>query len=282
MLTPRGLPPLVAVLVLLGACGRAPAGEAPASGPAAGDATAVLRAFFAEEDAAKRADLAARFAAAAPKPWADLKAMLHAAAPRPALPAGRHQFLTAGGGAGALPQIRYTLRVPAGYAAGVSRGWPLVIVCHGSGGSSEGAMASIVGWLGGNVEDFLVAAADAPDAGNFEPKRINMEYALAVLDDARRRANVDSDRTILTGYSKGGYATWATALFAPGEWAGAVPMASYPMTEAGAAGAVLYLPNVLRLDVQHHWGANDIEAGQKEGINTLSRDVALHLGRHIA
>lgn len=279
MLTPRGLPPLVAVLVLLGACAVAQATEAPASASASGDAATVLRAFFAEADAARRVDLAARFAAVAPKPWADLKAMLHAAAPRPALPAGRHQFLTAGGGAGALPQIRYTLRVPSGYAAGVSRGWPLVIVCHGSGGSSEGAMASIENWLGGDADTVLVAAADAPDAGKFEPKRVNMEYALAVLDDARRRVNVDSDRTILTGYSKGGYATWATALFAPGEWAGAVPMACYPMTEAGAAGAILYLPNVLRLDVQHHWGANDIEPGQKEGINTLSRDVAAEMRR---
>jgi hypothetical protein len=46
------------------------------------------------------------------------------------------------------------------------------------------------------------------------------------------------------------------------------------MTEAGAAGVVLYLPNVLNLSIQSHWGANDIEPGQKEGINTLSREAA--------
>jgi poly(3-hydroxybutyrate) depolymerase len=264
----------VTVLLCSAVFAAARAGESPA---ASGDAAAVLRAFFAEPDAARRADLAARFGPVAPKSWTDLKAMLHAAAPRPAIAAGRHPFVTKGDAV--LPAIRYMLRVPAGYGDGPARGWPLIITCHGTGGSSEGALASVEGWLGGDIEDYLVAAAEAPDAGKFEPKRTNMEYPLAVLEDLRQRAHVDSDRAFLTGFSKGGYTTWATALFSPGEWAGAVPMACYPMTEAGAAGALLYLANVLRLDVQHHWGAADIEPGQKEGINTLSRDVAAEMKR---
>jgi len=251
----------------------------PAAPAAVGDGPAILRSFFAEADAAKRADLAARFAAVAPKSWADLKAMLHASAPRPALPAGRQDLQAPA--EGETPPVRYILRVPAGYAADASRGWPLVIACHGTGGHAEGALASIESWLGPDIESYLVVAVDSPEAGVFEPKRVNMEYPLAVLADVRRRANVDSDRTVLTGFSKGGYTTWATVLFSPGEWGGAAPMACCPMTEAAAAGAILYLPNVLGLAIQHHWGANDIEAGQKEGINTLSRDVAAemkHLG----
>jgi hypothetical protein len=250
---------------------------AQAATPASSDGAFILKSFFTEEDAARRAELAARFAAIAPKSWADLKAMLHAAAPRPALPAGIRKFQTPA--EGETPPVRYILRVPAGYAADASRGWPLIIACHGAGGSGEGALASLESWLGPDIEGVLAAAAESPEPGVYEPKRVNMEYPLAVLTDVRRRANVDSDRTILTGFSKGGYTTWATAFFSPGEWAGAAPMACYPMTEAAAAGAILYLPNVLDMAVQHHWGAADIEPGQKEGINTLSRDVAAEMKR---
>jgi hypothetical protein len=270
---------LAALLVLL-ASAAAIAGEptAPApAAPAAGDGPAILRSFFAEADAAKRADLAARFAAVAPKSWADLKVMLHAAAPRDPMPAGRQNLQAPANGE--TPPVRYILRVPAGYAAEAARGWPLVITCHGAGGSGEGALAALEQWLGPDIDSVLAAAAESPEPGVFAPKRVNMEYPLAVLADVRRQANVDSDRTVLTGFSKGGYTTWATVLFSPGEWGGAAPIACYPMTEAGAAGAILFLPNVLGLTIQHHWGAGDIEAGQKEGINTLSRNVAAEMKR---
>lgn len=275
--------PRIAVLILLLASAAAIAAEptappaAPPAASATGDGPALLKSFFAEADAAKRADLAVKFAAFAPKSWADLKAMLHAAAPRDPMPAGRQSLQTPA--EGATPPIKYILRVPAGYAADAARGWPLIITCHGLGGNGAGALSQIEGWLGGDVENYLVAAAESPDAGIYQPKRVTMEYPLSVLHDVRRRANVDSDHTVLTGFSKGGYTTWGTALFSPGEWGGAVPMASYPMTEAGAAGALLYLPNILGLAIQHHWGANDIEPGQKEGINTLSRDVAAEMKR---
>ena len=256
----------------------APALGAETPAPAADDPRAVLRAYFTEEDAAARAKLAARFAAVAPKSWADLKTMLHAAAPRPALPAGRQRFETRGDAA--VPAIRYILRVPAGYAADAARGWPLIIACHGQGGTGEGALGEAERWLGPDVEQFLVAAAESPTPGSYVAQRENIEYPLRVLEDVRQRANVDSDRTVLTGYSKGGYTTWAAALFAPGEWAGAAPMASFPVTEAGAGvGHTLYLGNVLTLAIQAHWGAGDIEAGQKEGINTFSREAAAEMKR---
>ena len=271
---------LAALLVLLAsaaATAAEPAAPPPAAAATSGEGPALLRSFFAEEDAAKRADIAAKSGAVAPKSWTDLKAMLHAAAPRPALPAGRQEFQAPADGE--TPPLRYLLRVPAGYAADAARGWPLVIACHGTGGRAEGALASIESWLGPDAENYLVAAVDSPEAGVYDAKRVNMEFPLAVLADVRRRANVDSDRAVLTGYSKGGYNTWGTVLFSPGQWGGAAPMACLPMTEAAAAGAILYLPNVLGLAIQHHWGANDIEAGQKEGINTLSRDVAAEMKR---
>jgi len=269
---------LVVIGALALALSPAPAAEPAPPVPASADPRAILKAYFAEEDAAARTTLAARFASVAPKAWGDLKAMLHATAPRTALAAGRQRFQT--NGDNFVPPIKYILRVPAGYAGDAARGWPLIITCHGLGGSGEGALGEVERWMGPDIEQFLVAAAEAPKPGAYTAERESIEYPLRVLEDVRQRANVDSDRTVLTGVSKGGYATWGTVLSSPGQWAGAAPMASFPVTEAGAGvGHTLYLPNVLALAVQAHWGANDIEPGQKEGINTLSREVAAEMKR---
>lgn len=274
--TPAATPPAATTPAAPAAKSATP--TAPAAPTAsADDLRAILRLFFAEEDAAKRAELAGRVGAAAPKSWADLKAMLHAAAPRPALPAGRQTFTTVAGGG--MPSVKYLLRVPTGYAADAGRGWPLIITCHGTGGNAEGALGALESWMGPDIENYLAVAAESPREGVYEPGQTNTLYPREVLDDVRRRANVDSDRVLLTGVSKGGYATWAAALFTPGEWAGAAPIACYPATEAGAAGAILYLPNVLAVPVQAHWGGMDIEPGQNEGINTLSRDAAAEMKR---
>ena len=246
--------------------------EDPPDGP-----ETVLRAFFAEDDAVKRAGLAAQFAAVAPKAWNDVKAMLHACAPRPDLAPGRHRFQTPA--ADGIPPVNYTLRVPQGYKPNAPNGWPLIVSSHGTGGTGEKAVSFFEHQLGPDVEKHLIAGPDSPQGGVYEAGRLTIEFPLHVLADVRRRANVDSDRTILGGYSRGGYTTWGTVLFSPGEWAGAVPMASWPLTEAGSDAATFYLQNVLNLAIQAHWGEKDIMAGQTQGINTLSREAAAEMKR---
>ena len=81
------------------------------------------------------------------------------------------------------------------------------------------------------------------------------------------------------GQSKGGYVTWGTALFSPGEWAGAVVISAIPLTEASIYGITLYLPNVTSLAMQDHWGAADIEPGQTQGIATYGREIAKEMKR---
>ena len=272
--TPWGL---ALLLVLAAACARGSEAPAAAAKDAAADPRPILKAFFAEDDAARRKELAAKFGAVAPKSWADLKAMLHEAAPRPDLEPGRREFQTKA--EDGIPSVRYVLRVPAGYQPDRPQGYPLILCTHGTSGSGEGAVAMVEGLLGPDVETYLLAGPDSPQSGVYEAERLVVEYPLHVLADVRRRANVDSDRVVLTGYSRGGYTTWGTALFSPGEWAAALPMASWPLTEGGSAAAVFYLPNLLNLPIQAHWGERDVEAGQKEGINTLSRDAAAEMKR---
>jgi len=246
--------------------------------PAPGDGPALLKAFFAEPSPARRAETAARFGAVAPKSWTDLKALLHAAAPRQPLAAGRHAF-EAPADAGA-PPIRYLLRVPQGYAAEPSRGWPLIVSSlYKLSGGPEPSLEAIEGWLGPDLDRYLIAVAHPPKDGPFEPTQVYVEHPLRVLYDVRQRTNVDSDRAILMGHLKSGYLAWTTALFSPGEWAAAVPIMSRPFTEAGSLGCTLYMPNVLTLAVQAHWGSEHVDPGQKEGNNTLSRAAAAELKR---
>ena len=245
--------------------------------PSAESAVRILRGFFAAQDAGERARLAAEFGLDAPKSWDAVRTLLHTAAPFPPLASGRNALKTEGDAV--VPAVNYCLRVPAGYASDAGRAWPLVIGLHGTGGSGEGMMAVLESLLATDADRYLLACPDAPEAGVYKVSRMMTEFPLRVLEDVRRRANVDSNRVVLLGVSKGGYTVWGTILFSPGEWAGAVPIAAWPLTEAPWASPILYAPNVLGLGVQAHWGENDIEPGQKQGINTFARQAAAELKR---
>ena len=249
----------------------------PSEAAAPQDAAGILQAFFAEENASRRTALAGKFAAVAPKNWSDLKALFHQAAPRGDLKPGRQEFV-APAADGSEP-IKYVLRVPAGYQGHEPQGWPMVIASPGVGGNGEGILGMVEGLLGPDVDRYLAVGVTPPDSGPFKADKANAEFALSVLADVRRRANVDSDRAVLMGVSKGGYATWNCVLFSPAEWAAAIPISSFPITEAGLFEYLLYLPNVLGLSIQAHWGANDIEAGWNQGISTFSREVAAEMKR---
>jgi poly(3-hydroxybutyrate) depolymerase len=241
--------------------------------PGAGDdARALLQDFFAETDADARRTLAERFGRLAPADWAAVTRMLHATAPRPDLAPGTHTFESPA--ADPIPAVRYLLRVPAGYEPNGPQGLPLVVACHWTNSTAERAMKWIRWVLGPDADRYLLACPDAPDPGVYRAGRVTDTYPLEVLADVRRRANVDADRVVLTGYSRGGYQTWATALCSPGRWAGAVPIASAPISEAGLRCSAMYLENVLHLPIQAHWGNRDIIRGQTDGINTLSKAAA--------
>ncbi len=238
-------------------------------------AAALLHDFFAEPDPAARAALAAKFAPLAPKSWDELRAMLHRAATFPDLKPGVQTFQTKPDGV--VPAINYTLRVPPNYKSAAGQPWPLIVACHGLGGSGEQFVGFVENLLGPDVDNFLVACPDSPDNGEFHPNRITADYPRAVLEDARHRANVDSNRAILMGFSKGGYTTWNSVLFSPGDWAGAVPMAAFPLNQAQNSGITIYLPNVLDLALQVHWGEKDILEGQTRGTFTADREVVAEM-----
>jgi dienelactone hydrolase len=237
----------------------------------------ILRSFFAEQAAGKRAQLAARFGKVAPRSWDRVRVLLHRAAPFPAVEPGLHTFETRADDL--VPAVRYVMRVPSTYKRDSGQAWPAVVGCHGTGGTGRKFLAFVERMLGPETDRYMVVCPDAPQPDVYKAEAMMADYPIRVLDDVRHRVNIDSNRTVLTGYSKGGYTTWGTVLFSPGQWGGAAPMAAWPLTEAGSAGNTFYLDNVLNLDIQAHWGANDIVVGQTRGINTFNRDARKHMER---
>ena len=272
---------LIVVFAAVLAVGHAAwAGEPDVAGGAvavAGKAEEIARQFFAEADADKRAELAGQFAAVAPKSVDDLRKLLRRAAAFPDVGFGVHRFETAP--EGDVPAIRYVVSVPEGYSRDSVEGWPLVIGCHGTGGTGTRYLGSLANLLGDDLGKVILACPDAPYDGTYRFFPLGVTYPLHVLADVRHRVNINSDRVVLTGYSKGGYTAWSTALFSPGEWGGAAPMACFPITEAGRNGIELYLQNVLTVPIQYHWGDQDILQGQTEGINTFGRMTADEMKR---
>lgn len=260
---------LVALMLLIVVAPLVADDAAPATTKAGSLAEALARKFFEATDVAARRKLAKQFAADAPSDLTTLPALLRRAYPFPDHTSDVHTFETRP--EGVVPIIKYVVSVPPGYRADSATGWPLVVGVHGTGGTGPRQLQSLARWLGEDLGKYIIACPQSPYSGQYVFNEQSVVYPRVVLDDVRRRFNVDSDRVILTGYSKGGYTTWATAMFSPGEWAAAVPMASFPLTDAGRHGFELYLGNVLGLNVQYHWGDRDILPGQKEGINTFGK-----------
>ncbi len=256
---------------------EADAAAAPAPTERELEAQALIGRYFAESDENKRRELAVQFAKLNFEDWASLRRVLHRGAPFPDQQPGRQNLRASG--LGTAPAADYILRIPANYDKRRADGWPLIIGCHGTGGSADGQMRLLESMLGDKVEDYVVVSAESPHRGLYKALPPQYEFPLAVLADVRRKVNINSDRTIITGYSNGGYTTWGMAMFAPGEWGGAAPMAAFPLTQAGVSVITLYLPNVTNLDIQSHWGQKDIVEGQSEGINTLNREVTRELSR---
>lgn len=251
------------------------ADEAAGRPPSQDKALEILRSFFAEQSAEKRTLLAGRFGRVAPKSWDEVRSLLHRTATFPPINPGLHTFQTTGDDL--VPAVSYIVRIPPAYKHDAGRAWPLVLGCHGTGGTGRRFPKFIERLLGPEIDNYIVVCPDAPTADVYQAGPMMIDYPVRVLADLRHRVNIDSNRTVLTGYSKGGYTTWGTALFWPGQWGGAVPMAGWPLTEAGSAGNTFYLDNVLNLDIQAHWGENDIVAGQTRGINSFNRDVREYL-----
>jgi len=118
---------------------------------------------------------------------------------------------------------RYLLYLPREYSAR-PRGWPLLLSLHG--GGERGDDLHLLTRHGipklvaeGQHFPCIVVAPQCPADAWW-----SAEVLLALLDEVEGTHAIDVDRAYVTGYSIGGFGTWALALAAPRRFAALAPI----------------------------------------------------------
>ncbi|MGE3278012.1 MAG: prolyl oligopeptidase family serine peptidase [Vicinamibacterales bacterium] len=78
----------------------------------------------------------------------------------------------------------------------------------------------------------LIVSPDAPEGGGWTTEEAETAV-LAVLEQVKKDFRIDTRRTLVTGYSMGGFGTWFFAARHPELFRAAIPMASIPVTTTG-------------------------------------------------
>lgn len=113
----------------------------------------------------------------------------------------------------------YSVLLPSSYDARYS--YPLIVLLHG---------AWVTDW-GQNIisyrrKEWAIQVA-VHDRGNNRYTEIGQVDLFEVLQEIRRRYNIDQDRIYLSGHSMGGYGTWFHGTRHPDLWAAISPQAGY-------------------------------------------------------
>jgi predicted peptidase len=124
-------------------------------------------------------------------------------------------------------EVSGLLYLPADYGRDAQRQWPLIVFLHGSGerGTDSQRLTSI--GLPQILQErsdlpFVVVSPQLPpgDAWNDKGEMLN-----ALIDWIEAEYMIDPQRIYLTGFSLGGFGTWALGLNAPNRFAALVPVA---------------------------------------------------------
>jgi predicted peptidase len=129
--------------------------------------------------------------------------------------------------------LRFLLYLPHNYDK-QSASWPLLVYLHGAGTrgndvhqvATEGPPLRIVQ---GDRPPFIIAAPQCPMNQYWQPEIVH-----ALAERLATTYSVNRDQVYLTGYSMGGYGTWATAAAYPSQFAAIVPIAGGGQTDSAA------------------------------------------------
>jgi len=123
--------------------------------------------------------------------------------------------------------LQYMLVLPAEYSRS-DHAWPMILFLHG--GSGRGQNLDLVKSYGPPLiaeeqKDFpfIVLAPQCPEGETWTTKA---DILAALLDDIKKRYQIDQDRVYLTGTSMGGNGTWNLLCQHPEYFAAAIPMAA--------------------------------------------------------
>lgn len=129
---------------------------------------------------------------------------------------------------------RYALFLPQGYSA--EKKWPILLFLHGAGErGTDGVIHTKVG-IGPVLQKraatfpFIVVMPQCEDMqarylSGWLPETKDAQRALAILESVEKNYSVDTSQRVISGWSMGGYGTWAVAAATPEKWSAVVPLA---------------------------------------------------------
>ena len=176
------------------------------------------------------------------------------------------------------------LHVPTGYEP--DRPAPLLLAFHGTGGDGS-YMAAMWKELAEELDMIVVAPSEAGKNEGYAFSGRERQAALAALRWARLEFNIDEDRVLATGISRGGHLAWDLALRFPGTLAAIAPMIGSPRIQhRKGQNNVRYLENVVDLPIRDLQGDQD-HPGMVFNVKMVferlkelgARDAVLHLHR---
>lgn len=164
----------------------------------------------------------------------------------------------------------YVLVLPPNYDP--AKPWPAWLALHGTGGVGAHSAQFLDNEVArsGFVAVCPTAAPDRRGKG-WDFSRAQRLLSIAALDDARRRVNIDADRVVIGGWSRGGHGTYDVAVHHPALFSAANPVAGAP--RANYVGMLRNL-GAMRMHIVN--GANDealLIAAARSGVELLTRKV---------
>ncbi|RMF72943.1 MAG: hypothetical protein D6744_16255 [Planctomycetota bacterium] len=169
------------------------------------------------------------------------------------------------------------VRIPPDYDP--TRPWPMIYALHGTGGDAAGILRFYERLLGERADEFLIAAPDRyHDMIVYHPDWPPLGEHPTIRAALRRRLHVDNDRVYVSGYSRGGHATWMQALLHADEFAGALALAGTFVIPEHERLWASFVPNLQSTYFACVWGENDVldPAGRRSaggGITGLNRGI---------
>jgi len=156
-------------------------------------------------------------------------------------------------------QAEYGIYVPQVYDA--TKPCPLIVELHGSGGTGPSYLP-LTGWKEiADKEGFIVAAPTTSKERGQIGTRYGAELVWATIRDVKVHYNVDMDRVYLSGFSRGGHATWWLGILSTDRFAGIAPHAGSPKNlltvDKGKERIWEFFPNVRRLPIYMVHGIED-------------------------
>ncbi len=180
--------------------------------------------------------------------------------PRPGMQVAQQFLAGKRSGTDTGTPIDYLLYLPPEYDA--SAKWPLVVFLHGAGDRGEDLERVRRAGLPRVIEQdrrrhwgFLLLSPQCPKESNWDPERV-----VELVEHVSSDFSVDRDRVYLTGYSMGGYGTWATACHDPDRFSAIVPLSG--------AGDVQQAERLKKLPI---WAFH----GEKDNVVPIDGDRAM-------